>query len=171
MRVLTVNAGSSSLKLRLLGDRDEVIQSADLPGVDVATGDPGMAQALRDWPAPDATGHRIVHGGTRFTGPVLVDAQVERELRALTDLAPLHQPKSLAAFDAVRQVFPDVPAVACFDTAFHASIPAAAATTRYPAIGSSATACAGTASTDCRTSTAAAAGPRCSGAGRPGFAW
>jgi acetate kinase len=132
MRVLTVNAGSSSLKLRLLGERDEVIQSADLPAVDVGSDDRGMAQALRDWPAPDATGHRIVHGGTRFTGPVLVDAQVERELRALTDLAPLHQPKSLAAFDAVRKLFPDVPAVACFDTAFHASMPAAAATYAVP---------------------------------------
>jgi acetate kinase len=132
MRVLTVNAGSSSLKLRLLGDRDEVIQSADLPAVVSGAGDPGMGKTLRDWPAPDATGHRIVHGGTRFTGPVLVDASVEGELRALTDLAPLHQPKSLAAFDAVRKLFPDVPAVACFDTAFHTSIPAAAATYAIP---------------------------------------
>jgi acetate kinase len=130
MRVLTVNAGSSSLKLRLLGERDEVIRSADLPAV--GTGDPRLAGTLRDWPVPDATGHRIVHGGTRFTGPVLVDAQVESELRALTDLAPLHQPKSLAAFDAVRQQFPDVPAVACFDTAFHASMPAAAASYAVP---------------------------------------
>ena len=132
MRVLTVNAGSSSLKLRLLGERDEVVQSADLPAVDAGTGDAGMAQTLRGWPAPDATGHRIVHGGTRFAGPVLVDPRVERELRALTDLAPLHQPKSLAAFDAVRKLFPDVPAVACFDTAFHASMPAAAATYAVP---------------------------------------
>jgi len=132
MRVLTVNAGSSSLKLRLLGDRDEVIQGADLAAVDVGTGDPGLARTLRDWPAPGATGHRIVHGGTRFTGPVLVDAQIESELRALTDLAPLHQPKSLAAFDAVRRLFPEVPAVACFDTAFHASTPAAAATYAVP---------------------------------------
>jgi acetate kinase len=149
MRVLTVNAGSSSLKLRLLGDRDEVIQSADLPAGesgtghpgtrdsgtgDSGTGDPGLAKTLRAWPAPDAIGHRIVHAGTRFTGPVLVDAEVENELRALTDLAPLHQPKSLAAYDAVRQLFPDVPAVACFDTAFHASIPAAAATYAVPRV-------------------------------------
>jgi len=130
MRVLTVNAGSSSLKLRLLGVRDEVIKTADLPGGE--TGDRGLAEALHGWPAPDATGHRIVHGGTRFTGPVLVDADVENALRALTDLAPLHQPKSLAAFDAVRALFPDVPAVACFDTAFHASLPAAAATYAVP---------------------------------------
>src|SRR5258708_1684178 len=130
MRVLTVNAGSSSLKLRLLGVRDEVIKTADLPGGE--TGDRGLAEALHGWPAPDATGHRIAHGGSRFTGPVLVDADVENALRALTDLAPMHQPKSLAAFDAVRALFPDVPAVACFDTAFHASLPAAAATYAVP---------------------------------------
>ncbi len=132
MQVLTVNAGSSSLKLCLLDDRDEVIQSADLPAVGSGTGDPELAQALRDWPVPDAVGHRIVHGGTRFTGPVLIDADVEDALRALTDLAPLHQPKSLAALDAVRSRLPDVPAVACFDTAFHASLPAAAATYAVP---------------------------------------
>jgi acetate kinase len=132
MRVLTVNAGSSSLKLRLLGDRDEVIKSADLPAVDSPPGDPGMAKTLRGWPAPDAIGHRIVHGGTRFGGPVRVDPEVEDGLRALTDLAPLHQPKSLAAYDAVGQLLPDVPAVACFDTAFHASMPAAAATYAVP---------------------------------------
>jgi acetate kinase len=73
-----------------------------------------------------------VHGGTRFTGPVLVDKGVEKALRELTDLAPLHQPKSLAAYDAVRGLLPDVAAVACFDTAFHASLPAAAATYAVP---------------------------------------
>jgi acetate kinase len=64
---------------------------------------------------------------------VLVDGEVRRELEALTDLAPLHQPKSLAALDAVSSVLPDVPAVACFDTAFHVTIPAAAATFALPA--------------------------------------
>jgi acetate kinase len=132
MRVLVVNAGSSSLKLRLLDDRDEVIKSADLPAADSGIDDSGLARALRDWPAPDAVGHRIVHGGIRFTGPILVNAEVENALRALTDLAPLHQPKSLAGFDAVRTLLPDVAAVACFDTAFHASLPAAAATYAVP---------------------------------------
>ena len=132
MRLLVVNAGSSSLKLRLLGDRDEVTESADLPAGDQGIDDSGLARALRAWPALDVTGHRIVHGGTRFTGPVLVDTAVEDALRALTGLAPLHQPKSLAAFDAVRTLMPDVAAVACFDTAFHASLPAAAATYAVP---------------------------------------
>jgi len=61
-----------------------------------------------------------------------VQGPVEAELRTLTELAPLHQPKALAALDAVSAVLPDVPVVACFDTAFHASIPAAAATYALP---------------------------------------
>jgi acetate kinase len=132
MQVLIVNAGSSSLKLRLLDDRDQVVKSADLPARDSGINDSDLTRTLRDWPKPDVAGHRVVHGGARFTGPVLVDAAVENALRELTDLAPLHQPKSLAAFDAVRALLPDVPAVACFDTAFHASLPAAAATYAVP---------------------------------------
>ncbi len=132
MQVLVVNAGSSSLKLRLLDDQDQVVESADLPARDSDINDRDLTRTLRDWPALDVAGHRIVHGGTRFTGPVLVDRAVENALRELTDLAPLHQPKSLAAFDAVRRLLPDVAAVACFDTAFHASMPAAAATYAVP---------------------------------------
>jgi acetate kinase len=74
-----------------------------------------------------------VHGGEAYREPVLVDDRVEAELRALTELAPLHQPKSLRALQAARVAFPDVPHVACFDTAFHATIPEAAATYALPA--------------------------------------
>jgi acetate kinase len=81
----------------------------------------------------DAVGHRIVHGGTDFTGPTLIDSSVRRRLEELADLAPLHQAKSLAVLDAVSELLPDVPAVACFDTAFHADLPAAAATYALPA--------------------------------------
>lgn len=130
MRILVVNAGSSSLKLRLLDEHDVLLRSEDLPagldGFDTAR----LNAVLGDWPPPDVVGHRVVHGGTSFTGPVRVDATVRRQLADLTDLAPLHQPKSLAALDAVTARFPGLPAVACFDTAFHATIPAAAAT--YP---------------------------------------
>jgi acetate kinase len=80
----------------------------------------------------DAVGHRIVHGGTEFTGPVLVDARVVRRLEALSDLAPLHQPKSLRGLQVVSRMLPNVPAVACFDTAFHATMPAAATTYALP---------------------------------------
>ncbi len=132
MRVLVVNAGSSSLKLRLLGDNDVLEQSADLvagpSGLDTAALEPVIAQ----WTRPDAIGHRVVHGGNQFTGPVVVDAAVRQQLEDLVDLAPLHQPKSLAALDEVTAVLPSVPVVACFDTAFHATIPAAAATYAIP---------------------------------------
>jgi len=127
MRVLVVNAGSSSLKLRLLGPDDAVERSEDAkPGGD-------LAATLRDWPTPDAVGHRVVHGGTRFTDPVVVDDEVRGALEDLTALAPLHQPKSLEGLDAVSDLLPDVPAVACFDTAFHTTIPEAAATYAVPA--------------------------------------
>ncbi|HEY2543108.1 MAG TPA: acetate/propionate family kinase [Gaiellaceae bacterium] len=80
----------------------------------------------------DAVGHRIVHGGTEFVDPVVIDADVVRRLEALTDLAPLHQPKSLEALKLAEAAFPDVPHVACFDTAFHANLPAAASTYALP---------------------------------------
>ena len=80
----------------------------------------------------DAVGHRIVHGGTEFVEPVVIDAGVVRRLEALADLAPLHQPKSLRALELVEKALPEVPAVACFDTAFHAHLPAAAATYALP---------------------------------------
>ena len=73
-----------------------------------------------------AVGHRIVHGGVRFSAPRLVDAAVLAELEALIPLAPLHQPHNLAAVKAVAKVAPGLPQVACFDTAFHRSQPAVA---------------------------------------------
>lgn len=132
MRVLVVNAGSSSLKLRLLEDRGRVLKKFDLDTGDAGIDADRLDAVLRDWPAADAVGHRIVHGGTQFTHAVRIDANVERALRDLTTLAPLHQPKSLAAYDAVSTRLPGVPAVACFDTAFHADLPAAAATYAVP---------------------------------------
>jgi len=131
--VLVVNAGSSSLKLTLL-DGDEVAAERELaaPKAEV---DPGELRKALDSPLgqADAVGHRIVHGGERFRQAVRVDADVEAALRELTELAPLHQPKSLAALDAVSAALPALPAVACFDTAFHATLSPAAATYALPA--------------------------------------
>ena len=73
-----------------------------------------------------------MHGGARFRDAVLVDDGVVVALGELTDLAPLHQPAALAGMAAVGRALPDVPAVACFDTAFHATLPAAAATYALP---------------------------------------
>jgi acetate kinase len=131
--ILVVNAGSSSLKLRVLDDADQVTGSADLPPPQGADDTAAIKSAIGAFAAVNAVGHRIVHGGDEFSGPVLIDPAVRQRLGALTDLAPLHQPKSLAALDAVTMVLPDVPAVACFDTAFHATIPASAATFALPA--------------------------------------
>src|SRR5262249_47894178 len=64
-------------------------------------------------------GHRVVHGGAKFTGPTVVTPQILEELRALIPLAPLHQPFNLTAMDAVYERLPGVPQVACFDTSFH----------------------------------------------------
>jgi acetate kinase len=126
VRVLVVNAGSSSLKLSLLGPGDEGLGERDL-----APGEP-LAPVLEELGEADAVGHRVVHGGSRFSAPVVVDDEVRSALEALTNLAPLHQPPALAGIDAVRRARPDLPAVACFDTAFHAELPPAAATYALP---------------------------------------
>ena len=130
LRILVVNAGSSSLKLRVIDGDDNVVHSSDLPAIGSGTGPKQIASALAGWRSVEGVGHRIVHGGNTFSGPVAVDGDVVQQLARLVDLAPLHQPMSLAALDAVTAALPSVPAVACFDTAFHAGLPPAAAT--YP---------------------------------------
>jgi len=134
LRVLVVNAGSSSLKLSLLGSGDELLAEEELAAPRAEVDPEELRAALgRGVGDADAVGHRIVHGGARFREPVVVDEGVRRALDELVDLAPLHQPKSLAALDAVSSALPGVPAVACFDTAFHATLPDAAATYALPA--------------------------------------
>jgi acetate kinase len=78
-------------------------------------------------------GHRVVHGGARFTGPTVITPSVMEELRKLVPLAPLHQPHNLAAIDAVSERLPGVPQVACFDTSFHRGQPAVAQLVPLPA--------------------------------------
>ena len=132
MRVLTVNAGSSSLKLRLLGDDDALLGNAELSATAGRADPEQLREALDGLRGADAIAHRVVHGGTRFTGPVRLDPVVFEALRELTPLAPLHQPAALDAMAAVAAVLPDVPAVACLDTAFHSHMPAAATTYALP---------------------------------------
>jgi acetate kinase len=131
LRVLVVNAGSRTLKLSVVAEDDRVAASLTL---DSWLGDstPIRAFAAATGPA-DAVGHRIVHGGTRFTGAVALDDTVLTQLQALTTLAPLHQPRALAAIDAAQRAVPTVDHVACFDTAFHATMPPAAHTYALPA--------------------------------------
>jgi len=78
-------------------------------------------------------GHRVVHGGPNFDGPVIIDQKVLSELHDLVPLAPLHQPYNLAAIEAVFERLPDVPQVACFDTSFHRGQSAVAELVPLPA--------------------------------------
>ncbi len=132
MRVLVVNAGSSSLKLRLLDGDDALLAQHDLPVLGGRADEAALAAVLSELPAPDAIGHRIVHGGARYQEAVRLDARVLRDLSALSDLAPQHQPPALAGQALVESSLPGLPAVACFDTAFHATLPAAASTYALP---------------------------------------
>lgn len=131
-RILIVNTGSSSLKLRLLGSKDNLILSKDISMTGGRTRECEVREAIAEMGAVDAVGHRIVHGGTGFTQAVLLNEQVKEELRSLVSLAPLHQPQSLAALDLVSGLLPDAPAVACFDTAFHATLAPSASTYAVP---------------------------------------
>jgi acetate kinase len=132
VRILVVNAGSSSVKIRLLGPDDVLLHHVDLPA-ERGRPVPGALEAvLACLGGVDAVGHRIVHGGPRLRGPALVDDGVLVELDRAVALAPLHQPPALAALRATRALLPGTPAVACLDTAFHADLPAAAATYAVP---------------------------------------
>ncbi|HEY3904385.1 MAG TPA: acetate/propionate family kinase [Streptosporangiaceae bacterium] len=131
--VLVVNAGSSSLKLTALNGADEVTASVELERWDGSADHDELAEFLTgQGSGVAAAGHRVVHGGRSYTGPVLIDAAVRAGIEALTDLAPLHQPRALAGIEAVSRLLPGIPGVACFDTAFHAGLPAAAATYALP---------------------------------------
>ncbi|MFD1796686.1 acetate/propionate family kinase [Paracoccus aurantiacus] len=150
---LILNAGSSSLKFAIYIDEDDTpevsglidrigageaeIALKDASGQPLPAGAPGsvadhgeaLMVAIRAMAKhyPDHTiksvGHRVVHGGPEFAAPVLIDDAVEEKLMALTPLAPLHQPHCLAGIRAARAAFPDARHIACFDTAFHRSMP------------------------------------------------
>jgi acetate kinase len=133
MQILVVNAGSSTIKLSLVGDGDELLGDRELAAPHAVMDPDELREALAGGlNEADAVGHRIVHGGARFREAVLIDPEVETALTELIDLAPLHQPTSLAALKAVSAELPGKPAIACFDTAFHATLPPAASTYALP---------------------------------------
>lgn len=132
-RVLVLNAGSSSLKASLLeADTPEPIAVASVEWGSDATRTPNRRQTLEkavsqlgisDAPRrPDVVGHRVVHGGARFRQPTPIDDEMLRDLDSLTELAPLHNGVAVSVIRAQRELLPDVPAVAVFDTAFHSSL-------------------------------------------------
>ncbi|MFZ5482838.1 MAG: acetate/propionate family kinase [Pseudomonadota bacterium] len=120
-----IGAEGGRLRATWPGDRrtDEVACFSDhaeaLRGVFTRLRDAGLA-------APDVIGHRVVHGGERFTGPTRIDAEVFLDLQRTIPLAPLHNPINLAGIATARAQFPDTPQVAVFDTAFHQTLPESA---------------------------------------------
>lgn len=147
--ILVVNAGSSSVKFQVFDAKGpRRLLKGQIDGIGThprlrANGADGGTLIEQTYPAhkvpnvssalitagawlreaqkvvPSAVGHRVVHGGPEYTGPVLVDDNVLGHLERYSSLAPLHQPHNLAPIRALRARFPDVPQVACFDTAFH----------------------------------------------------
>jgi acetate kinase len=150
--ILCLNGGSSSLKFavyRLSGALEEKIFSGAVEAIGQSSGkawlrsgdevlqeESGkfpnhtaaikkMFAALREQGVEKlaAAGHRIVHGGPKFTTPQLIDARLKEALKELIPFAPLHLPSQVAIIEAVEAHFPDLPQVACFDTAFHSGMP------------------------------------------------
>jgi acetate kinase len=150
--ILSLNGGSSSLKFavyRLSGTAEERIFSGAVEAIGQPSGKAwlrGGDKTLQEETGkfPDhtaamkkmfaglreqgveklaAAGHRIVHGGPKFTAPQLIDAQLKQALKELIPFAPLHLPSQIAMIEAVEAHFPDLPQVACFDTAFHSRMP------------------------------------------------
>ena len=132
MRVLVVNAGSSSLKLTRLDGDGALASAVTVDGWEGEGHLEPLAEFLRDAGPVDAVGHRVVHGGPRHPGPAVVDDDLIAYLGAISHLAPLHNPRALAGIGSVRELLPGVPAVAAFDTSFHATLPPAAATYALP---------------------------------------
>jgi acetate kinase len=150
--ILSLNGGSSSLKFavyRLSGTAEERMFSGAVEAIGQPSGKAwlrGGDKTLQEETGkfPDhtaamkkifaglreqgveklaAAGHRIVHGGPKFTAPQLIDAQLKQALKELIPFAPLHLPSQIAMIEAVEAHFPDLPQVACFDTAFHSRMP------------------------------------------------
>ncbi len=162
-RILTLNAGSSSVKFATFAARGAGDPTLELRGQlsGIGQGQPKLsvadsAGARLDWGDAAAlatyddalrllierldivrhrgdwigAGHRVVHGGARFSAPVRIDDATLAALTDLVPLAPLHQPHNVAPIEALRRLLPDLPQVACFDTAFHMTQPEIAV--RFP---------------------------------------
>lgn len=134
MIILAVNAGSSSVKLQVIDTATDRLINKVLVECKGITHDEAIARGLDELHSPhiQGVGHRVVHGGDRFSNSVLIDDAVLKGVEDLCYLAPLHNPVNLAGIRACLHLLPDVPQVAVFDTAFHATIPAAAYTYALP---------------------------------------
>jgi acetate kinase len=139
LTVLVLNAGSSTLKASLVEPGSDMprvstteswtARADDRPDAD-ATVELVLASLGLDPPEVDGIGHRVVHGGDTFRAPVTLDDRTLEKIDRLGELAPLHNPIAVATMRAARRRFPEIRHVACFDTAFHATLPETA--WRYP---------------------------------------
>jgi acetate kinase len=156
MPVLVVNCGSTSLKgvivdpttgrrlaelkAERLGSDDATVRinrgpsqsSAPTHAAAIAASLPRLLERLPDGAVIESVGHRIVHGGLRFTAPTVIDDPTLVAIERLSPLAPLHTPANVAGIRAARELLPDVPHIAVFDTAFHRTMPARAETYALP---------------------------------------
>ncbi len=131
MRILVLNAGSSSLKYRVFdiaARRETVVgkgtvERIGFPDSPVHDHTEAVQEALRTIGDVDAVGHRVVHGGERFKESAMIDHSVELAIEECSPLAPLHNPHNLACYRAARKLLPHLPQVAVFDTAFFQSLP------------------------------------------------
>jgi acetate kinase len=137
--VLVLNVGSSSLKAAVL---EASAHRAERLWQSGTRREGHLEQQLSHWLSPQlqpwlprlrAAGHRVVHGGEHFTAPTRINPQVQEQLEALSALAPLHNPAALAAIAWLSHQQPQLPQWACFDTAFHATLPVEARTYALPA--------------------------------------
>ena len=145
MKILVLNAGSSSIKYQVFGMDDQQVL---IGGLVDRIGEKGAVKwrpITRLWSGLvlhlqaagmtgiDAIGHRVVHGGERLSEPALIDADVVDAIRDMIPLAPLHNPANLEGIEVAQQLFPGIPQVAVFDTAFHQTMPPVAFRYALPA--------------------------------------
>ena len=129
MRVAVLNAGSSSLKYKLFDTTTgEVLQSKLIQNIGendskIKNHHQALESLNIDFNSLDAIGHRVVHGGEKFSSSVLITADVENEIKRLIPLAPLHNGANLEGIRVAKFSAPKIPQIAVFDTAFHSSMP------------------------------------------------
>lgn len=124
MSILVINSGSTSVKYKLFSDDEEEIKQGNIGNV--ADHQAALKQVLRDVGGLQdlsAVGHRVVHGGHKFSKPLLINQDNFLELEQFNNLAPLHNPYNLAGIKAAIGYLPQIKQVAVFDTAFYANLP------------------------------------------------
>ncbi len=134
MKILVLNAGSSSLKYTLFDDRETIVKGIvenicekgevkdHAKALEIVEKRVLETGGIRSFGELDGVGHRVVHGGERFTEPTLVDETLIEELKELIPLAPLHNPANIAGIESMLKLAPGFAQVAVFDTAFHQSM-------------------------------------------------